>query len=123
MLVNVYTKIWFFIVPCVLCFSKIHHWEFLNYPIAKVASNFPKTSLLVSSVKIQYARDDEEPHFCINKNIDNDLYCSSNKFPNHLALLTIITCNSEQISKNLTKKLILACFSPKGHLNSNYYLL
>ena len=30
-------------------------------------------------------------HSCINqnKNIDNDLYCSSNEFPNHLALLTM----------------------------------
>ena len=55
-------------------------------------AKFPKTLLLVSSVKIQYARDDEGPHSCINhnKNIDNDLYCSSNEFPNHLALLTMI---------------------------------
>ena len=44
-------------------------------------AKFPKTLLLVSSVKIQYARDDEGPHSCINqnKNIDNDLYCSSNE--------------------------------------------
>ena len=47
---------------------------------------------LVRWVKIQYARDDEGPYFCINqnKNIDNDLYCSSNEFPNHLALLTMV---------------------------------
>ena len=55
-------------------------------------AKFPKTLLLVGSVKIQYARNDEGPHSCINqnKNIDNDLYCSSNEFPNHLALLTMI---------------------------------
>ena len=43
-------------------------------------------------MKIQYARDDEGPHFCINqnKNIDNDLYCSSNEFPNHLDLLAMV---------------------------------
>ena len=53
--------------------------------------NFPKTLLLVYSwVKIQYARDDEGPYFCKNlNNIDNDLYCSSNEFSNHLALLTV----------------------------------
>ena len=41
-------------------------------------------------MKIQYTRDDEEPHSCINqnRNIDNDLYCCSNEFPNHLAPLT-----------------------------------
>ena len=42
---------------------------------------------------MQYARDDERPsHSCINqiKNIDNDLYCSSNEFPNCLALLTML---------------------------------
>ena len=40
---------------------------------------------------MQYARDDEGPHSCVNqnRNIDNDLYCSSNEFPNHLALLTM----------------------------------
>ena len=29
---------------------------------------------------------DEGPHFCIhqNKNIDDDLYCNSNEFPNFL---------------------------------------
>ena len=49
-------------------------------------AKFPKTLLLVSSVKIQYARDDEGPHSCINhnKNIDNDLYCSSNEFPSSI---------------------------------------
>ena len=43
-------------------------------------------------MKIQYARDDEGPHSCINqsKNVDKDLYCSSNEFPNHLALLTML---------------------------------
>ena len=48
-------------------------------------------------MKIQYARDDEGPHSCINqnKNIDNDLYCSSNEFPNHLALLTMIRVNHD----------------------------
>ena len=42
--------------------------------------------------KIQYARDDEGNYFCINqnKNIDNDLYCSSNAFPNLTALLTMV---------------------------------
>ena len=42
-------------------------------------ANFPKTLLLVSLVKIQYARDNEGPYFCINqnKNID-DPYCNSN---------------------------------------------
>ena len=52
-------------------------------------AKFPKTLLLVSQVKIQYARDDEGPHSCINqnKNIDNDLYCSSNESPKNLALL------------------------------------
>ena len=56
-------------------------------------AKFPKTLLLVRYVKIQYARDDEGPHSRINqnKNIDNDLYCSSNEFPNHLALLTIFS--------------------------------
>ena len=51
-------------------------------------ANFPKTLLLV---KIQYARDDEGPHSCINqnKNID-DLCCSSNEFLNNLALLTMV---------------------------------
>ena len=51
-----------------------------------------KRCYLVSWVKIQYARDDEGPYFCINenKNTDNDLYCSSNKFPNHLALLPMV---------------------------------
>ena len=36
--------------------------------------------------KIQYARDDERPHFCINlnKNIDSEVYCNANEFPNHL---------------------------------------
>ena len=59
-------------------------------------AKFPKTLLLVSSVKIQYVRDDEGPHSCINqnKNIDNDLYCSSNEFPNHLALLTMVLVTS-----------------------------
>ena len=54
-------------------------------------ANFPKTFLLASYARIQYARDDEGPYFRIkqNNNIDNDLYCSSNEFPNHLALLTM----------------------------------
>ena len=41
---------------------------------------------------MQYTRDDEESYFFINlnKNIDIDLYCSSNEFPNNLALLTMI---------------------------------
>jgi hypothetical protein len=31
---------------------------------------------LVDLRKIQYARDDERPHFCINlNNIDNEVYC------------------------------------------------
>ena len=31
---------------------------------------------------IQYARDDERPHFCINlnKNIDSEVYCNANDF-------------------------------------------
>jgi hypothetical protein len=34
------------------------------------------TFLLVDLRKIQYARDDERPHFCINlNNIDNEVYC------------------------------------------------
>ena len=54
-------------------------------------ANFPKT-LLVSWVKIQCARDDEGPYSSIrqNKNIDNDFYCSSNEFPNHLAVSTMV---------------------------------
>ena len=66
-------------------------------------AKFPKTLLLVSSVKIQYARDDEGPHSCINqnKNIDNDLYCSSNEFPNHLALLTMLSPSSQNEFINL----------------------
>jgi hypothetical protein len=38
------------------------------------------------TTKIQYARDDEIPHFCINlnKNIDSEVYCNANEFPNHL---------------------------------------
>ena len=37
-----------------------------------------------TTARIQQARDDEGPHFCINqnKNIDNDLYCNYNEFPN-----------------------------------------
>ena len=37
-------------------------------------------------VSQEYNKDDECPHFCINqnKNIDNDIYCNSNKFPNLL---------------------------------------
>ena len=68
-------------------------------------AKFLKTLIvLVSYVKIQYARDDEGPHSCINqnKNIDNDLYCSSNEFPNHLALLTMmLSCSNLRI--NLVK--------------------
>ena len=44
-------------------------------------ANFPKTLVLVSVAIIQYARDDEEPYFCINqnKNVENnDLYSNSN---------------------------------------------
>ena len=49
-------------------------------------ANIPKTLLLVGWARIQLARDDEGPYFCINqnKNIDNDFYCNSNEFPNHL---------------------------------------
>ena len=67
-------------------------------------AKFPKTLLLVSSVKIQYARDDEGPHSCINhnKNIDNDLYCSSNEFPNHLALLTMPRDRVRRSTFNMT---------------------
>jgi hypothetical protein len=37
---------------------------------------FCQTFLLVDLRKIQYARDDERPHFCINlTNIDNEVYC------------------------------------------------
>ena len=56
-------------------------------------------------MKIQYARDDEGPHSCINqnKNIDNDLYCSSNEFPNHLALLTMISFSLYFFLRILTK--------------------
>ena len=49
-------------------------------------AKIPKTLLLVSWARIQKARDDDGPYFCINqnKNIDNDLHCNSNEFPNHL---------------------------------------
>ena len=48
--------------------------------------NWTKPLLLAGWAKIQYARDDERPHFCINlnKNIDSEVYCNANKFPNHL---------------------------------------
>ena len=38
------------------------------------------------------ACDDKGPHLWINqnRNIDNNLYCSSNEFPNYLALSTMI---------------------------------
>ena len=41
---------------------------------------------------MQYARDYEGPYFCINqnKNINSDLYCSSNKFANYLARFTMV---------------------------------
>ena len=49
-------------------------------------ANIPKTLLLVCWERIQQARDDEGPYFCINqnKNINNDLHCNFNEFPNHL---------------------------------------
>jgi hypothetical protein len=46
--------------------------------------NWTKPLLLAGWAKIQYARDDERPHFCINlnKNIDSEVYCNANEFPN-----------------------------------------
>jgi protease II len=48
--------------------------------------NWTKPLLLAGLAKIQYARDDERQHFCINlnKNIDSEVYCNANEFPNHL---------------------------------------
>ena len=69
---------------------------------------FLKRCYWLVRVKIQYARDDEGPHFCINqnKNIDNDLYCSSNELPNHLALLTMISGTSKIISEDVDNRSI-----------------
>ena len=50
----------------------------LKFPISSVGGVwiFSGTFLLVDLRKIQYARDDERPHFCINlNNIDNEVYC------------------------------------------------
>ena len=39
------------------------------------------TQVAIGKTRIQYARDDEEPYFCINQNnnIDNELYCYSHE--------------------------------------------
>jgi hypothetical protein len=48
---------------------------FVQLPIHDFNRTF-WTFLLVDLRKIQYARDDERPHFCINlNNIDNEVYC------------------------------------------------
>ena len=64
----------------------------LELPHCSSRAWLTKTLLLVSQARIQCARDDEGPYFCINQNnnINNDLHCSSNEFPNHLALLTMM---------------------------------
>ena len=57
----------------------------------------------IAILELHYCtRDDEGPYFCINQNnnIDNDLCCSSNEFPNHLALLTMVKLFYEKIQLN-----------------------
>ena len=49
---------------------------FVQLPIHDFNNRTFWTFLLVDLRKIQYARDDERPHFCINlNNIDNEVYC------------------------------------------------
>jgi hypothetical protein len=49
---------------------------FIQLPIHDFNNRTFWTFLLVDLRKIQYARDDERPHFCINlNNIDNEVYC------------------------------------------------
>jgi hypothetical protein len=49
---------------------------FVQLPIHNFNNRTFWTFLLVDLRKIQYARDDERQHFCINlNNIDNEVYC------------------------------------------------
>jgi hypothetical protein len=49
---------------------------FVQFPIRDFNNRTFWTFLLVDLRKIQYARDDERPRFCINlNNIDNEVYC------------------------------------------------
>jgi hypothetical protein len=49
---------------------------FVQLPIHDFNNRTFWTFLLVDLRKIQYARDDERPYFCINlNNIDNEVYC------------------------------------------------
>jgi hypothetical protein len=75
--VQIYAKKWSFIVTCVLYFCSNSQCNgFVQLPIHDFNNRTFWTFLLVNLRKIQYARDDERPHFCINlNNIDNEVYC------------------------------------------------
>jgi hypothetical protein len=76
--VQVYAKMWSFIVTsCVCIFAQPANSNgFVQLPIHDFNNRKFWTFLLVDLRKKQYARDDERPHFCINlNNIDNEVYC------------------------------------------------
>ena len=53
--------------------------------------------------KIQYARDDERPHFCINlNNIDNEVYCD---FIVMLTSFQTISSINYEVTKSLVVKI------------------
>jgi protease II len=77
-------------------------------------SNWAKPLIFARWAKIQYARDDERPHFCINlnKNTDSEVYCNANEFPNHASpLLTMVR---RKIST-------FACIYKHAYINMHIY--
>jgi hypothetical protein len=78
--------------------------------------NWTKPLLLAGWAKIQYARDDERLHFCINlnKNIDNKVYCNANEFPNLIYCLIFQMLSVELL--NVLHRLLLTRDSLASHV-------
>jgi hypothetical protein len=83
---------------------------FVQLPIHDFNKRIFWTFLLVDLGKIQYARDDERLHFCINlNNIDNEVYCD------FIAMLTsfqTISSINYMVTPWFFIKMLTPCFWP-----------